>query len=72
MSWIFAKPYSGRKEGAIILSLVVKLTLFSIFDGSEISMMTLQQREEELSVLKSAGAYKVVSLFKSFKLIICF
>lgn len=52
------------------MSLVVKLVPFSVFDGSEISMMTPQQREEEFSVLESASADKVVSFFKSLKLLI--
>ena len=52
------------------MSLVVKLVPFSVFDGSEISMMTPQQREEEFSVLESANADKVVSFFKSLKLLI--
>lgn len=43
---------------------------FSVFDGSEISMMTPQQREEEFSVFESASADKVVSFFKSLKLLI--
>lgn len=48
----------------------MKLVPFSVFDGSEISMMTPQQREEEFSVFESASADKVVSFFKSLKLLI--
>lgn len=54
----------------MILSLVVKLVPCSVFVGSEMSMMTPQQREEEFSMLARASADRVVSFFKSLKLLI--
>ena len=52
----------------MIFSLVTKLELLLTFVGSEMSMMTPQQRAEELSPLWRAREDRVVSFLRSLML----